>query len=71
MARPPQYLTAKVEDFGCVLDLAWLRRRLCARSPGDSGRIYWKRRGIEQASVRYTLETGFLRLTYAMRGPAG
>ena len=68
MARPPQYLTAKVEDFGCVLDLAWLRRRLNARSPGDSGRIYWKRHGIEQASVRYTLETGFLRLTYAMRG---
>ena len=68
MARPPQYLTAKVEDFGCVLDLAWLRRRLGARSPGDSGRICWKRHGIEQASVRYTLETGFLRLTYAMRG---
>ena len=45
----------------------WAVSSLAARLPGDSGRTYWKRH-IEQASVRYTLETGFLRLTYAMRG---
>ena len=67
MSRPPQYLTVKVEDFGCVLDLAWLRRCLGARAPGASGSIVWKQHGIEQASVRYVLEAAFLRLTYTLR----
>jgi len=65
MGRPPQYLTPKVEDFGCVLDLAWLRRtRNCV--PGHAGRITWSHRGVERASIGYTVEPGGLRLSYQL-----
>ena len=63
MGRPAQYLTPKVEDFGCVLDLAWLRRTR-NWAPGHTGRITWSHRGVEKASVGYTVEPGGLRLSY-------
>lgn len=69
MGRPAKYLATKVEDFGCVLDLAWLRRTgNCA--PGHTGRITWSARGVEKASVGYTVEFGGLRLCYQL-GTAG
>ena len=70
MARPPQYLTPKVEDLGARLDLAWLRRH-GARTEGFSGRVRWTYRGIEKAVIAYTIVLGGIRVDYAEQGPFG
>ena len=62
MARPPMYLTSKVDDFRSI-DLAWLRHK-GARNVGCSGRITWSRNGRETGSIGYHLEAHGLRLRY-------
>ena len=63
MARPARYLTPKVEDFGCVIDLARLRRQ-GVRTPGQRGTICWHEHGLVRASVCFTLVPAGLRLDY-------
>jgi len=70
MARPPQYLTPKVEDFGARLDLAWLRRN-GARTEGFAGRIRWIYRGTEKAVIAYTVVPGGMKVDYAGQGQFG
>ena len=63
MSRPALYLTPKVEEFRCVIDLAWLRRT-GARAPGYTSSITWSHQGTVKASVAYTVERAGLRLRY-------
>lgn len=63
MSRPAVYLKPKVEEFRCVIDLAWLRRT-GARAPGYNGHITWSHQGTVKASVSYTVERAGLRLRY-------
>ncbi len=69
MSRPAIYLKPKVEEFRCVIDLAWLRRT-GARVPGYNGHITWSYQGTVKASVAYTVEQAGLRLRYK-RGKSG
>jgi hypothetical protein len=64
------YRTPKVEDFRCVIDLAWLRRT-GARIPGYSGHITWSYKKAMKASVAYTVEQAGLRLRYRKGNQGG
>ena len=66
MSRPPQYRT-NVEDFGCMIDIAWLRRE-GVRQPGQTGSIVWSERGVTKASVAYMLKADGLCLAYKENG---
>lgn len=69
MARPPNYLTPKVEEFRSI-DLAWLRRK-CAKIAGNAGRITWSRRNAGNASIGYAFVPEGIRLQYTYQGNDG
>ena len=69
MGRPQQNRTKKLEDFGCVIDIAWLRRE-GVRQPGQTGSIVWSENDVTKASVAYVLKAEGLNLAYEENGEA-